>query len=93
VLTFNISFTAAENMLVARYAPFEWRALAYGIRFVLALGIGGLTVHLAGDIFDQSGSFSLLYVMFAVAAILASFGALMLPATKATAPAPAKVAV
>ncbi|MGE0697982.1 MAG: MFS transporter, partial [Hyphomicrobiaceae bacterium] len=43
VMSFMLTFAAAENMLVARYTPFEWRAVAYGAKFVLALGIGGLT--------------------------------------------------
>ena len=43
-MAFNAAFAAAENMLVAHYTPFRWRSLAYGAKFVLALGIGGLTV-------------------------------------------------
>ena len=57
VLSFNLSFTAAENMLVAHYTPVRWRALAYGAKFVLALGVAGLTVMLAGWVFDTRGSF------------------------------------
>jgi MFS family permease len=78
-LSFNVSFAAAENMLVARYTPFEWRSLAYGARFVLAIGIGGLTVGLAGDLFDASGSFDSLYLLFGAAAIMAVLGVLLLP--------------
>ena len=78
-LAFNLSFGAAENMLVAQYTPFEWRSLAYGAKFVLALGVGGLTVYLAGDIFDRTGSFDELYVLFAISAMLAALGATFLP--------------
>jgi MFS family permease len=81
--SFNVSFAAAENMLVARYTPFEWRSLAYGARFVLALGIGGLTVGLAGDLFDATGSFDMLYLLFAAAAIIAAIGAALLPGRRA----------
>jgi len=70
---------AAENMLVARYTPFEWRALAYGAKFVLALGVGGLTVLLAGELFDRTGSFDLLYNLLGLSAIVAGVGALLLP--------------
>ena len=70
VLCFSLTFTAAENLLVARYTPFRWRALAYGAKFVLALGVGGLTVHLAGWLFDKEGGFDLLYILFGATAVL-----------------------
>jgi MFS family permease len=80
VLLINTGFVAAENMLVARYTPFEWRGIAYGAKFVLSLGIGGLTVQLAGQLFDAMGNFHLLYTLFAAAAALATVCALLLPA-------------
>jgi FSR family fosmidomycin resistance protein-like MFS transporter len=80
------AFGAAENMLVARYTPFKWRSLAYGAKFVLALGVGGLTVHLAGSLYDHTGSFELLYALFALSATLAVASALMLPRSAAAPP-------
>jgi hypothetical protein len=80
-MSFNVTFVAAENILVARYTPFKWRSLAYGARFVLALGVGGLTVLLAGDLYDQDGSFTVIYLLLAGGALLASLGALLLPPT------------
>ncbi|MEM7407656.1 MAG: MFS transporter [Pseudomonadota bacterium] len=85
VLIVNTGFAAAENMLVAEYTPFEWRALAYGAKFVLALGVGGLTVHVAGVLFDANGNFDLLYALFGIAAILATICALLLPGRRAAA--------
>ena len=79
VLSFMLAFAAAENMLVAQYTPFRWRALAYGAKFVLALGVGGLTVHLAGWLFDRNGDFGVLFTTFGAAAILAVAAAFMLP--------------
>lgn len=78
-MVFNTTFAAAENLLVARYTPFGWRSLAYGAKFVLALGVGGLTVHLAGWLYDTTGSFDLLYVFFAAFAAMAALSALALP--------------
>ncbi len=78
-LCFNLTFAAAENMLVARYTPFKWRSMAYGARFVLALGVGGLTVRFAGALYDATGSFTLLYMIFAAAALIAAAGAALLP--------------
>jgi MFS transporter, FSR family, fosmidomycin resistance protein len=76
---FNTTFAAAENLLVARYTPFKWRSIAYGAKFVLALGVGGLTVLLAGDLFDSSGNFMMLYAMFAFAGLAAAAVAVLLP--------------
>lgn len=78
-MLFNTTFAAAENLLVARYTPFRWRSLAYGAKFVLALGVGGLTVTLAGRLFDSAGSFELLYLLFAAAGIIAAAAAVALP--------------
>ncbi len=82
VMCFMLAFAAAENMLVARYTPFKWRAVAYGAKFVLALGIGGLTVHLAGWMFDRDGDFAALFAMFGGAAILAASAAALLPESR-----------
>ncbi len=79
VLSFLLAFSASENMLVAQYTPFRWRAVAYGAKFVLALGVGGLTVHLAGWVFDHNGDFSVLLFMFCGSAILATVVAFILP--------------
>ena len=79
VLSFMLAFAAAENMLVAHYTPFRWRSLAYGAKFVLALSIGGLTVHLAGWLFDRNGDFTALFTMFGAAAMIAAAAAFMLP--------------
>ena len=82
VLSFMLAFAAAENMLVAQYTPFRWRAVAYGAKFVLALGVGGVTVHLAGWLFDQNGNFGTLFVLFGAAAILATAAAFVLPGAR-----------
>ena len=85
-LSFIVTFAAAENMLLTRYTPFEWRAFAFGVRFVLMLSIGGLTLQLAGFLFDASGSFAALYVMFGAASLLAAIGAMLLPKLGAASP-------
>ena len=87
-LSFLLAFAAAENMLIARYTPFRWRALAYGAKFVLALGVGGLTVHFAGWLFDRDGGFGLLYTLFGAAALLAATAAVILPAAPSARPRP-----
>jgi nitrate/nitrite transporter NarK len=73
------AFSAAENLLVARYTPFRWRSMAFGAKFVLALGVAGLTVRLAGTLYDRDGHFGQLYFMLAAAAVAAVAAALLLP--------------
>ena len=90
VLSFMLAFAAAENMLVAHYTPFRWRAVAYGAKFVLALGVGGLTVHLAGWLFDRDGDFGTLFTLFGVSAILAAGAATLLPGKRPHAAVPAR---
>ena len=88
-LSFNLSFTAAENMLVAQYTPGRWRSLAYGAKFVLALGVAGLTVMLAGWVFDTRGGFDLLYVWLGSAAIVAATAGALLPGRRRPVAVPA----
>jgi MFS family permease len=73
------AFSAAENLLVARYTPFRWRSMAFGAKFVLALGVAGLTVRLAGTLYDRAGHCGQLYFMLAAAAVAAVAAALLLP--------------
>jgi MFS family permease len=82
VMIFMLAFSAAENMLVAQYTPFRWRAVAYGAKYALALGVGGLTVHLAGWLFDRNGNFGVLFALFGGAAILAAAAAFLLPGAR-----------
>ena len=91
-MAFNAAFAAAENMLVAHYTPFRWRSLAYGAKFVLALGIGGLTVSLAGRTYEATGNFDLLYMLFTGAAVAAALGAMMLPGRRVATPVQAGAA-
>ena len=79
VLSFNLAYSSAENMLIAHFTPIRWRAVAFGARFVLALGAAGITVILAGWIFDTRGSFDVLYVWFGITAIAATAACLLLP--------------
>jgi MFS transporter, FSR family, fosmidomycin resistance protein len=82
------AFSAAENLLVARYTPFRWRSVAFGAKFVLALGVAGLTVRLAGNLYDRDGHFGVLYAAFAAAAVAAVAAALLLPRPQPAAAAP-----
>ena len=64
-------------MLVAQYTPVRWRSPACGAEFVLALGLAGLTVVLAGRVFDVRGSFDPLYLWLAAAVVTATVATLL----------------
>ncbi len=70
----------AENVLVATYAPSRWRGLAFGIKFILALGVGGLGVLMEGMLYDTTGGFLWLFVVLAALALVAVAAGSLLPA-------------
>ncbi|MCB1714408.1 MAG: MFS transporter [Candidatus Competibacteraceae bacterium] len=76
----NSSVLPAENMLIARYTPAHRRALAYGIKFVLAFSCAPLAVMLVSYIHARTGDFIWLYWLVAVCMLLAFLAALLLPA-------------
>ncbi|MEG3617536.1 MFS transporter [Magnetovibrio sp. PR-2] len=67
----NQSALPVENTMVAKYAPKDWRALAFGLKFILAFGISGLGALLEGQLYDLTGGF---YWMFVVLACIAAVG-------------------
>lgn len=79
----NQSSLPAENTLVARYAPSQWRALAFGLKFILAFGVSGLGVLLEGHIFDATGDFQWLFWVLAATATVGVAGAALLPKEQA----------
>lgn len=82
----------AENCLVARFCPAAWHARAYGVKFVLALGVASIAVPLAGLSRDETGSFSLFFMAIAAFAMTIVAFAIFLPkagsASETIAPAP-----
>jgi len=71
--------TPAENAILARYTPAQWRATAYGAKFLLALGVSTLGVKLVAVTYDRSGSFTLLWLALAGCAAFVAVAALLLP--------------
>lgn len=79
MVTLSIGALPAENSLLAKFTPARWRATAYGAKFVIAFGISGLGVQLAGWIRGTTGDFFWLYVGLASAAAIIAACALRLP--------------
>ena len=68
-----------ENSLVARFCPAEWRASAYGAKFVLGLGVSSLAIPFAGGIYDATGGFWWMFVSMALVAGIVICAAAFLP--------------
>ncbi len=82
----------AESSLYARYSPARWRATAFGLKFVVSLGVSALAVPLVALIYDRTGGFYWLFVAMAAFATMAAAVGLLLPGEGATADAPARPA-
>ena len=70
-----------ENSLVARYCPAQWRASAYGAKFVLGLGVSSLAIPFAGGIYDATGGFWWMFVAMAMVAAIVICASVLLPRT------------
>lgn len=75
----NTIGSPAENSLFAKYSPPKWRSTAFGIKFVLALGVASASIPLISWIFEETGGFVLLFLILAAFAILAALTAAFLP--------------
>jgi len=78
----NTMAVPAENSLFAKYTPPAWRGTAFGIKFLVSLGVSAVSVPLVGGIHEAFGSFEALLFLLAVAAGLAFLVAWMLPARR-----------
>ena len=79
MVTINSGALPAENSLVARYAPSQWRGLAFGLKFILAFGVSGLGVLLEGGLYDYTGDFYWLFIVLACIATVAVAATTLLP--------------
>lgn len=88
----NSGTLPAENCLVARYAPSGRRGLAYGLKFVFAIGItGAFGIIMEGGLYDLTGGFMWMFVVLAGLAVTATLIAFLLPSeSKEVVAAPAE---
>ena len=80
-----IASLVAENSLFAKYSPPKWRSTAFGVKFVLALGVAALAVPLVSWAHRLVGEFTWLLVILAVIAAIAAVFTILLPGKKASA--------
>ena len=78
----NTIGSPAENSLFARYSPPKWRSTAFGVKFVLALGVAALAVPLVSWTYRLIGEFTWLLVILAAIAGCAIVFSSLLPARK-----------
>lgn len=81
----SITVLPAEAVLVARYSPSHWRGLAFGLKFVLSIGLSSLGVLLEGSIYKATGGFYWLFMLLAALSVLGFLLALLLPTRRAEA--------
>lgn len=84
----NTGALPAENMLLAKYTPPQWRATAYGFKFVVGFGVASLGIPLVGLLRATTGDFAWLFGLLAGVAVLMAAAALRLPQDTRPAPVP-----
>ncbi|WP_341703618.1 MFS transporter [Ferrovibrio sp.] len=90
MVSLNVAGQPAENSLLAKYTPPQWRGRAFGAKFVLTLGVSSLGVAVIPVIYRLTGTLDMLFVLLAAAAACAGIFALLLPRDGRGAPAAAE---
>ncbi len=75
----NLGALPVSDMVVARFAPPEWRATIYGAKFVVVLGVAALAVPMVAYIHDATGGFAWLFLIVSGFALTVALAALLLP--------------
>jgi MFS family permease len=81
----NIGATTAENVLFARYTPGRWRSFAFGLKFIVALGISAIGVRIEGWLYDWTGGFQVLFAFLAAVVLTGMTLTLLVPEEKESA--------
>jgi len=79
----NTATQPAENVLIARYTPQHRRALIFGLKFVVAIGISSVGVLLEGAMYDWTGGFFWLFIVLGSLAAVAAAVILLMPGERA----------
>ena len=75
----NTIGTPAENSLFARFTPPRWRATAFGVKFVLSLGVAAAAIPLIAWVYAATQGFVWLLIVLACIAAAATLAATLLP--------------
>ncbi len=88
---FNSMAIPSESSLLARFSPSKHRSLAFGAKFLIALGIGPVAILLVAWIEQTTGGLGLLLTLLGMFGGVLALIALLLPSGRAATPASAVV--
>jgi MFS transporter, FSR family, fosmidomycin resistance protein len=84
MISLNLMAQPAENALLARYTPLNWRGKVFGVKFLLTLGVSSIGLALVPLIHAATGSLDGLFILLGLAAALSFLAAAALPNERAT---------
>lgn len=73
-----------NDAMIARYTSDEWRARAYGVRYVLSFAASAAAVPMIAGVYKATGDFTMLFNILAVLAACVFFAALAFPSPRET---------
>jgi len=79
MIALQVGAVPVESTLYARYSSSKWRGTAFGLKFVISLGVSGLAVPMVALIRDTTGGFTGLFYVMSVLALIVAAVALLLP--------------
>jgi MFS family permease len=79
MISLNVAGQPAENALLARHTPPEWRGRVYGAKFVITLGASSLGVALVPLVYRLTGRLDALFPAMIAFALMAALIATCLP--------------
>lgn len=72
----------AENCIIVKFCPENWRARVFSAKFVIALGGGSFAILVVGEIFGQTAGFIWFYGFLVVLAMVVIIAATFLPSMR-----------
>ena len=84
MISLNLMAQPAENALLARYTPLNWRGKVFGVKFLLTLGVSSIGLSLVPLIHALTGSLDGLFILLGLAAGLSFLAAAALPSERPT---------
>ena len=79
MISLNLMAQPAENSLLARYTPLDWRGKIFGVKFLLTLGVSSVCLALVPLIHAGTGSLDGLFILLGLSAFVSLTAAATLP--------------
>ena len=68
-----------NDTLIARYTPDTWRGRVYSVKYVLTFTVSAAVVPSIAWLYDDSGGFTLMFTLSAIAALIITVAVLAMP--------------